>query len=103
MFASIMEPLAKGMVKHLCRVKNIKGHEGEMVDCVREVTWNQGPGNDNLEQASLPVGTVGMAVALAEPKTVLRFLVATPGEGSNKDGIYHVSVMNLELLDKGEG
>ena len=105
MFASIMEPLARAMVKKLCRVKHMKGHEGPYVDTVREVSWNHGPGNDNLETCQVAVGTVGMVVGVAEPKTALRFLVVSPDteQGKvNQDAIYHVSVMNLEVMKKPE-
>jgi hypothetical protein len=93
-----MEPRAKAMVKKLCRVKSMQGHTQEWVNTVKEVAWNKGPGNDNLQQRSLNVGTIGMVVGIAEPKTVLRFLVATESGNQDIDGIYHVSVLNLEFM-----
>src|SRR5690349_2237435 len=96
MFVAIMEPKARNMVKKLARVRNFQGQTGAWIDCVKEMSWNQGPGNDNLEQRSLNVGTIGMVVGLADPKTVLRFMVVTGNQ--HDDGIYHVSVMNLEPL-----
>jgi hypothetical protein len=102
MFASIMEPRARSMVKQLCKIKNMQGHSDPCIDVVKEVAWNQGPGNENLEQRSLDIGTIGMVVAVAEPKTVLRFLVTTKEGNQDIDGIYHVSVMNLEPLETEE-
>jgi hypothetical protein len=105
LFASIMEPLAKKMVKKLCKVKHIKGHEGHYINTVREVTWNQGPGNDNLEACKLAVGTKGLVVGIAEPKTMLRFMVVSPDDPKgkvNEDAIYHVNVLNLEVMKNPE-
>jgi hypothetical protein len=102
LFASIMEPLAKKMVKKLCKVKNTKGHEGYYLDTVREVSWNQGPGNDNLEACKLAIGTKGLVVGIAEPKIMLRFMVVSPDDPKgkvNEDAIYHVNVLNLEILN----
>lgn len=104
MFASIMNPVANKLVRKLCKVKNIQGHEGLYVDTVRELDWNNGPNNDNLEQCQIAVGTVGMVLGKAAPSTMLRFLVvssdADDGAKVNKDAIYHLSVLNLEILDE---
>lgn len=97
MFASIMAPVAARMHKQLCRVKNMNGQTEAWINTVKESTWTGGAVNDNLEQASLDIGTVGMVVGVANPATVLRFMVSKDGNPAN-DGIYHVSVMNLELL-----
>lgn len=101
MFATIMESRTRSMVKKLCKIKNITGHEEPEVVVVKETAWNLGSGNENLEQTSLKIGTVGMVVGLAEPKTVLRFLVASQDENVQVDGIYHVSVLNLEPISRG--
>jgi len=107
MFASIMEPLVKKAVKKLCVVKQITGHEGKYIDVVREAAWNQGSGNENLEPCKLAVGTIGMVVGIAEPKTMLRFLVVSPDDSNgkiNQDSIYHVNILNLEFMrEKEEG
>lgn len=95
-----MIPVAKRLVKRLCRVKNQNGAIGDHINIVMETNWNQGPGNDNLEQRSLNIGTIGMVVGVAEPATVLRFLVAN--NNPNDDGIYHVSVLNLEPMNPDE-
>jgi len=105
LFASIMEPLAKKMVKKLCKVKPLKGHEGPYLDTVREVSWNQGPGNDNLEVCKLAIGTKGLVVGIAEPKIMLRFMVVSPDDPKgkiNEDAIYHVNVLNLEVMNSEE-
>ena len=104
MFASIMAPIAARMHKQLCRVKKMRGHEAdaeEWINTVKESTWTGGVVNDNLEEASLDIGTVGMVVGIANPATMLRFMVSKDGNPAN-DGIYHVSVMNLELLKEPE-
>lgn len=100
MFASIMAPIAARMHKQLCRVKRMKGREHlgeEWINVVKEETWGEGIDNENLKEASLNIGTVGMVVGIANPATVLRFMVSNDGNAED-NGIYHVSVMNLELL-----
>ncbi len=99
MFATIMEPRARSMVKKLCKVKNIPGHEESAIGVVKETAWNLGPGNENLEETSLKMGTIGMVVGVAEPKTVVRLLVTSQEGNPLVDGIYHVSVLNLEPIN----
>lgn len=98
MFASIMTTEARTLVKKLCKIKNIQGHTHDSpVLVLRESNWNHGSGNDNLEESALSVGVVGMVVGVAQPTTVLRFLVS----GNERiEGTYHVSVMNLEPLEE---
>jgi len=98
LFASILEPQAKRMIKKLCKIKNINGHTGQCVDTTREVAWNQGMGNENLEQCQIPVGTIGMVVGIAEPKTVLRVLIVAPDQNP-KDAVYHINILNLEIMN----
>jgi hypothetical protein len=43
-----------------------------------------------------------MVVGVANPKTVLRLLVITKDGNQDVDGIYHVSVLNLEPYNEGE-
>lgn len=81
-------------MKKLYSVKNIPGHTLGWINVVKEKTWNLGSGNDNLEMHSLNIGTVGMVVGVAQPETVLRFMVTTGNQ--DVDGIYHVSILNLE-------
>ena len=102
MFETIMATRATSLLKKLCRVKNIQGHEEEWINTVKETNWNQGSGNENLEERSLNIGTVGMVVGVANPKTVLRILVITKDGNQDVDGIYHVSVLNLEPCNEGE-
>lgn len=99
MFATIMTGPAAHLVKKLCKVKNVAGHEDSAIAVVKETKWNLGPGNDNLEQTTIKVGTIGMVVGVAEPKTVLRFLVTSNSGNDPVDGIYHLSVLNLEPLE----
>lgn len=99
MFASIMTGPATHLVKKLCKVKNVAGHEDSVISVVKETRWNLGPGNENLEETNIKVGTVGMVVGVAEPKTVLRFLVTSNSGNDPVDGIYHLSVLNLEPLE----
>lgn len=100
MFATIMTGPASHLVKKICRVVDkTREYPYPPLSVVKETNWNQGPGNDNLEQCSLNVGTIGMVVGVAEPKTVLRFLVTSEAGNENIDGIYHVSVLNLELYE----
>jgi hypothetical protein len=99
MFAAIMTGPATHLISKLCKVKNIAGHEDSSISVVKESRWNLGPGSANLEQTTIKVGTIGMVVGVAEPKTVLRFLVTSLGNGP-VDGIYHLSVLNLEPLEE---
>lgn len=98
MFESIMAPRAAMLVKQLCRVKRMPGQTKDWIDVVKETAWNKGIDNENLEQRSLNIGTVGMVVGIAQSKTTLRFMVATGNE--HDDGIYHVNVINLEPIDQ---
>lgn len=97
MFASIMTPVAAKLVKKLAKVKSIKSSETSHVECVREVSWADGSDNQNLERASIPIGTQGLVVEALG--TVLRVLVS---EGDSLDTtfhhIYHLGVLNLELV-----
>lgn len=102
MFETIMATRANSLLKRLCRVKNIQGHTEEWINTVKETNWNQGSGNENLEERSLNIGTIGMVVGVANPKTVLRLLVITKDGNQDVDGIYHVSVLNLEPYNEGE-
>lgn len=102
MFETIMATRATSLLKKLCRVKNIQGHEEEWINTVKETNWNQGSGNENLEERSLNIGTIGMVVGVANPRTVLRLLVITKDGNQDVDGIYHVSVLNLEPYNEGE-
>lgn len=97
LFASIMAPRAARLVKQLCKVKGTVPAV-QWINTVREIDWNKGPGNENLAQVSLNVGTVGMVVGVSTVSTVLRFMVTTGNQ--NEDGIYHVSVMNLEPMEE---
>lgn len=67
------------------------------MECVREVSWADGSDNQNLERASIPIGTQGLVVEALG--TVLRVLVS---EGDSLDTtfhhIYHLGVLNLELV-----
>lgn len=101
MFASIMIPMAKRLIKKLCKVKNMNGATGDHINITMETNWNQGVGNENLEQRSLDIGTIGMVVGVADPATDLRFLV-TSTKNPGLDGIYHVSVLNLEPMNSPE-
>ena len=100
MFASIMTGPASHLVKKLCKVVNVTGETRTSIAAVKEHSWNGGPGNENLEMSFLDIGRLGMVVGIAEPKTVLRFLVASPTGNEEVDGIYHVSVLNLEPLEE---
>lgn len=99
MFALIMMGPARHLVKKLCRVKNIQGHDGDAISVVKEGRWALGAVNDNLEECEIKVGTIGMVVGIAEPKTVLRFLVASETGDDADSCIYHLSVLNLEPLE----
>lgn len=98
MFASIMTGPASHLVKKLCRVKNISGHNDSEIQIVEEDRWGYGPINTNLKITTIKIGTIGMVVGVAEPKTVLRFLVSETAD-ETENHIYHVSVLNLELLE----
>jgi hypothetical protein len=72
------------------------------IEVVREKRWALGPVNDNLELATIKVGTIGMVVGVAEPKTVLRLLVSESRDLPDSEmnsSIYHLSVLNLEPVD----
>jgi hypothetical protein len=102
MFETIMATRANSLLKRLCRVKNIQGHTEEWINTVKETNWNQGSGNENLEERSLNIGTIGMVVGVANPKTVLRLLVITKDGNQDVDGIYHMNVLNLEPYNEKE-
>lgn len=102
MFETIMRAQANALLKRLCRVKNIQGHTEEWINVVKETNWNQGSGNENLQECYMSIGTIGMVVGVAYPTTVLRFLVITKNGNQDMDGIYHVSVLNLEPCNEGE-
>lgn len=92
MFAAIMTIPASKLVKQVCEVVNMHGYSSETIDVVKESVWGNGVGNENLEKSTLSVGTVGLVVDIAEPRTVLRFL--------SNNSIYHVNVLNLKPVNK---
>lgn len=90
----IVGPAAEALVGKMVRVCS-----SASISCAFESKFAESAENENLELKVLPSGIMGFIVGIANPKTVLRFLVANEEDGVSP-GIYHVKFIDLEPIQE---